>query len=71
MNHDSPDARAAALDLLQGVIRRKQALDQQMTGGAFAALDPRGRAFAHNLIATALRRLGQIDALIASCLEKP
>ena len=71
MNHDSPDARAAALDLLQGVIRRKQALDQQMTGGAFAALDPRGRAFAHNLVATTLRRLGQIDALIASCLEKP
>ena len=71
MNHDTPDARAAALDLLQGVIRRKQALDQQMTGGAFAALDPRGRAFAHNLVATTLRRLGQIDALIASCLEKP
>jgi len=71
MNHDSPDARAAALDLLQGVIRRKQALDQQMTGGAFAALDPRGRGFAHNLVATALRRLGQIDALISACLEKP
>ncbi|MEQ9169980.1 MAG: 16S rRNA (cytosine(967)-C(5))-methyltransferase RsmB [Rhodospirillales bacterium] len=71
MNHDNPDARAAALDLLQGVIRRKQALDQQMTGGAFAALDPRGRAFAHNLVATTLRRLGQIDALISSCLEKP
>ncbi|HBC07688.1 MAG TPA: 16S rRNA (cytosine(967)-C(5))-methyltransferase, partial [Rhodospirillaceae bacterium] len=71
MNHDSPDARAAALDLLQGVIRRKQALDQQMTGGAFAALDPRGRAFAHNLVATTLRRLGQIDALISACLEKP
>jgi 16S rRNA (cytosine967-C5)-methyltransferase len=71
MNHDSPDARAAALDLLQGVIHRKQALDQQMAGGAFAALDPRGRAFAHNLVATTLRRLGQIDALISACLEKP
>ncbi|MEQ9684531.1 MAG: 16S rRNA (cytosine(967)-C(5))-methyltransferase RsmB [Rhodospirillales bacterium] len=71
MSLDNPDARAAALDLLQGVIRRKQALDQQMTGGAFAALDPRGRAFAHNLVATTLRRLGQIDALISSCLEKP
>ena len=71
MNHDSPDARAAALDLLQGVIRRKQALDQQMAGGAFAVLDPRGRAFAHNLVATTLRRLGQIDALISTCLEKP
>ena len=71
MNHDNLDARAAALDLLQGVIRRKQALDQQMTGGGFAALDARGRAFAHNLVATTLRRLGQIDALISSCLEKP
>lgn len=71
MNQDIPDARAAALDLFQGVIRRKQALDQQMAGGALAALDPRGRAFAHNLVATTLRRLGQIDALISTCLEKP
>jgi 16S rRNA (cytosine967-C5)-methyltransferase len=65
------NARAAALDLFQGVVRRKLALDQQMVHGAFAALDPRGRAFAHNLVATALRRRGQIDALIAGCLEKP
>jgi 16S rRNA (cytosine967-C5)-methyltransferase len=71
MDHDIPDARAAALDLLQGVLRRKQALDQQMAGGGLAALDPRGRAFARNLVATALRRLGQIDALISACLEKP
>ena len=37
----------------------------------FARLDGRDRAFAHNLAATALRRLGQIDALIATCLETP
>ena len=71
MEPDPLDARAAALDLLQGVLRRKRDLDQLLDGGAFAALDPRGRAFAHNLTATTLRRLGQIDALISACLETP
>ena len=33
--------------------------------------DPRDRAFARLLVATVLRRLGQIDALIAHCLNTP
>src|SRR5579871_1493102 len=35
------------------------------------SLAPRDRAFARLLVATVLRRLGQIDALIDHCLEKP
>lgn len=36
-----------------------------------AGLEGRDRAFARLLLATALRRLGQIDALLDHCLEKP
>ncbi|PIW26445.1 MAG: MFS transporter [Rhodospirillales bacterium CG15_BIG_FIL_POST_REV_8_21_14_020_66_15] len=71
MEHDVLAPRAAALDLLRGVLRRRQALDRQMAQSGFAALDARDRAFAHNLAATALRRLGQIDALISACLDRP
>ena len=34
-------------------------------------LDARDRAFARNLAATVLRRLGQIDSVIDSCLDRP
>lgn len=72
MNNGSSDARATALDLFQGVVRKNQALDQQMAAApAFARLDGRDRAFVHNLVATTLRRLGQIDALIGACLDRP
>src|SRR6266576_1920784 len=36
-----------------------------------SALAVRDRAFARLLVATMLRRLGQIDALIADCLNTP
>ncbi|MEM7225330.1 MAG: transcription antitermination factor NusB [Pseudomonadota bacterium] len=65
-------ARRAALDLLDSVLRRARPLDQALArSSAFAALEPRDRAFARHLVATALRRLGQIDGLLAACLEKP
>lgn len=65
-------SRAAALRLLRAVLGRRQALDQAMAeDGGFGALAPRDRAFAHNLVATTLRRLGQIDAALAACLAKP
>ena len=38
---------------------------------ADATLAPRDRAFARLLLATTVRRLGQIDALIGTCLERP
>ncbi len=39
--------------------------------GELAAMESRDRAFARNIAATSLRRLGQIDALIDGCLERP
>jgi 16S rRNA (cytosine967-C5)-methyltransferase len=69
---DLPDARAVALDLLSSVLWRKQALDDTLAAHhGLAALSPRDRAFARQLVGTALRRLGQIDALIAQALATP
>ena len=60
----SPTARSVALDLIGAVLRRKRALDEAIEETAgMAALPARDRAFTRLLVATVLRRLGQIDAL--------
>ena len=60
-----PDARQVSLDILVEVLDRHRALDQAIAGHErFPRLEPRDRAFARNLIATTLRRLGQVDAII-------
>jgi 16S rRNA (cytosine967-C5)-methyltransferase len=65
------DARTVAVALLRATLRRGQPLDEALADHAgFAALEPRDRAFARLLAATALRRLGQIDSLIAGCLDR-
>ncbi|MEO5335299.1 MAG: MFS transporter [Magnetospirillum sp. WYHS-4] len=65
-------ARAAALDLLAAVLDRHRPLDESLDSHrGLAALSTRDRGFARLLVATVLRRLGQIDALIAGCLDKP
>lgn len=65
-------ARDVALDLLIAVLRRRRLLDEAVdTHSGLAALEDRDRAFARLLAATVLRRLGQIDALIAHCLDTP
>jgi 16S rRNA (cytosine967-C5)-methyltransferase len=67
-----PSARQVALDLLGAVLRRKRPLDDAIEDNAvMAELSVRDRAFARLLVATVLRRLGQIDALIAGCLNAP
>ena len=67
-----PNARAAALDILGSVLPRGTALDEALAGhDGMARLESRDRAFARLLIATTLRRLGQIDALIGACLDRP
>jgi 16S rRNA (cytosine967-C5)-methyltransferase len=64
------DARAVAVALLRAVLRRNLPLDDALAGNpGFAALSQRDRAFARLITATTLRRLGQIDALIAGCLD--
>jgi 16S rRNA (cytosine967-C5)-methyltransferase len=65
-------ARLVALDLIGAVLRRKRPLDDAIDDNrAMAELPARDRAFARLLVATVLRRLGQIDALIADCLATP
>jgi 16S rRNA (cytosine967-C5)-methyltransferase len=68
----APTARAVALDILGAVLPRGAALDEALAGhGGMAGLETRDRAFARLLIATTLRRLGQIDELINACLDHP
>ena len=68
----APSPRAVALDLLASVLDRKQPLDDALERHpALPLLDGRDRAFARHLVATVLRRLGQIDALLAHALTRP
>jgi 16S rRNA (cytosine967-C5)-methyltransferase len=65
-------ARHVALDLIGAVLGRERPLDEAIDDSpAMAKLSLRDRAFARLLVATVLRRLGQIDALIAHCLANP
>jgi len=65
-------ARLVALDLIGAVLRRRRPLDDAIEDHpAMPELAARDRAFARLLVATALRRLGQIDALIGGCLDTP
>jgi len=70
-DHDA--ARSAALELLDGVLRGRHSLDDLLddSNSAFARLDGRDRAFAHALAATALRRKGEAEAILAPFLKRP
>jgi len=64
--------RSIALDVLGSVLGRRKPLDETLDAHPdIGRLEPRDRAFARTLTATALRRLGQIDALIDHCLNRP
>src|SRR5262249_42815597 len=68
----APSARSVAIDLVGAVLRRKRPLDDAIEDNLdMGGLPTRDRAFARLLVATVLRRLGQIDALIAHCLNTP
>ncbi|NCC21381.1 MAG: MFS transporter [Alphaproteobacteria bacterium] len=65
-------ARAAALDIIESVLRRKHELDLALeTAEAFTSLPARDRAFARMLATTTLRRLGQIDDLLRRAQTRP
>lgn len=67
-----PNARAVALDLLHQVLARRRTLDDSLAKhGGIARLSTPDRAFARLLVATVLRRLGQLDGLIDHALERP
>ena len=64
--------REAAAAVLGQVLSGGSILDDVLrTEPRLARLDARDRAFARNLAATVLRRLGQIDSIIRSCLDRP
>jgi 16S rRNA (cytosine967-C5)-methyltransferase len=68
----APDARSTALDLLATVLDRAVPLDAALAqSAALAKLSPRDRAFARHLVATVMRRRGQIDAAIDEKLSRP
>jgi 16S rRNA (cytosine967-C5)-methyltransferase len=71
-NSPAPTARGAALDMLGCVLHKRRPLDDAIDETPeLPSLSMRDRAFARLLVATVLRRLGQIDALIAHCLSTP
>jgi 16S rRNA (cytosine967-C5)-methyltransferase len=64
--------RRCALELLENVLRSKTALDIALDRNtAFVELNMRDRAFTRMLVTTTIRRLGQIDDLIAFAQERP
>lgn len=63
-------ARRIAADILDGVLRRKRALDEQLEGSQINSLEERDRALVRQIVATAIRRLGTLRHLLAVMLEK-
>ena len=66
--------RQAAVDLVHAVLTERRALDETLArhtaAGGLGRLSPRDRAHARLITATTLRRLGQIDAALATLLAK-
>lgn len=72
MASERTSARSVALDLFSAVLEKGQFLDVGFDRHRhWKALTARDRAFARLLAATLLRRLGQIDALLDHCLQRP
>ena len=65
-------SRRVALDVLVACLDKGQPLDDALARHpGFPGLDPRDRAFVRLLLATALRRLGEIDAVLGHLVERP
>jgi 16S rRNA (cytosine967-C5)-methyltransferase len=64
--------RRLALDVLDEILIRKKSFELSFDGHPHVSkLEQRDRNLAYRLTATVLRRLGQLDALIETCLERP
>jgi 16S rRNA (cytosine967-C5)-methyltransferase len=76
VNPPSPEApglaaRRIAAEVLDGVLRRRRPLDEQIEEHrGLAALDERDRALVRALSATVLRRLGTLRTLLGQFLER-
>lgn len=65
-------ARRAAAELLTAVMDRGLSLDDALHATpSFLALEGRDRAFARALVASGLRRLGGVSAVLSRFLERP
>ena len=67
--------RALAANVIEEILFHRKSFDDAFASvagikGSVSSLSGRDRAFAYNIVATTLRRLGQIDDLIDTCLEK-
>ena len=63
--------RRIAADMVDGVIRRRRALDELLDSTSeLAALEERDRALARAVVATVLRRLGTLRHLLSPLLER-
>jgi 16S rRNA (cytosine967-C5)-methyltransferase len=64
--------RRAALDVLIACLDKGQPLDDALSRHqGFTGLAPRDRAFVRLLLATTLRRLGEIEEVLAILIERP
>ena len=63
--------RRAAVAIVTAALHRGAFLEDALEEAAEAITDTRDRAFAHALAATALRRKGQTEKLLAQFMEKP
>lgn len=67
-------ARQLAVRLVAGVLVNRQPLEQVLGDSSgrpeFAALEPRDRALARAIAATALRRQGELEKLLSTFLER-
>jgi 16S rRNA (cytosine967-C5)-methyltransferase len=69
---DSLASRRTALEMLTACLDKGQPLDDALAQHRdFPALDPRDRAFVRLLLATTLRRLGEIDEVLGLLIERP
>jgi 16S rRNA (cytosine967-C5)-methyltransferase len=65
-------SRRVALDVLVSCLDKGQPLDDALARHqGFAGLDPRDRAFVRLLLATTLRRLGEIEEVLGFLIERP
>jgi 16S rRNA (cytosine967-C5)-methyltransferase len=67
-------SRRVAIEILEGVLRRRRPLDEQLDGPrahpGLALLGDRDRALVRKLLGTALRRLGALRTLLESALDR-
>src|SRR5215831_4646001 len=65
-------ARAVAIELLEAVLKRRKPLDEALSEHPdLERLVNRDRQFVRALVTCTLRHLGQIDHVLAQCLERP